>query len=65
MNLSTAFVLAILIIAVVFAVRYTMKHGLDDCGGNCTSCHGSCDNIKKGLIQARKELEEEKKLGQF
>lgn len=64
MNLATAVILAIVIVCLIMAFKYVRKHGVEDCTGGCDSCGGNCSaHIKKGLAQARKELEEEKRLG--
>lgn len=64
MNLSTVLAVIIIAAAALAALRYVMRHGLDDCGGNCSSCgHGCSRRLKKGLAQARRELAEEKKNG--
>lgn len=50
MNLSTFIVLMVLVVIVVLDIRYLMAHGLDDCGGDCSSCGPSCKwvgDIKK------------------
>ncbi len=61
MNFSTMIVLAFVIALCAFAIRSIKKNGLDDCGGNCSSCgHGCVKNIQKGIAQVRRELEEEK-----
>ena len=61
MNFSTMIVLAFVAVLCAVAIRSIKKHGLDDCGGNCSSCGHACvKNIQKGLAQARRELEEEK-----
>lgn len=35
-----------LVVAVTFiaALRYSMTHDLDDCGGYCDSCHKACSH---------------------
>ena len=61
MNFSTMIVLAAVVALCACAILSIRKHGLDDCGGNCSSCGHSCvKNIQKGIAQARRELEEEK-----
>ncbi len=61
MNNSTLVVLIIIACMIIVALRYTKKHGLDTCNGDCSHCHGNCSiNIKKGLEAARRELAEEK-----
>lgn len=61
MNFSTMIVLAVVAALCAAAIRSIRKNGLDDCGGNCSSCGHSCSkNIQKGLAQARLELEKEK-----
>lgn len=61
MNFSTFVVLLFVIALCGVAIHSIRKNGLDDCGGNCSSCGHSCvKNIQKGIVQARRELEEEK-----
>ena len=44
MNAVSVIILAVIIVAVIFAIRYTVKHGtcdqksMGECGGSCGSC---------------------------
>lgn len=52
--LGTAFVLIILVVIVIFAIKSCLKN---KCGGDCSSCGGSCSSVggkggKKNLQNA-------------
>lgn len=44
MNIQTIIVLAIVLVAVYFAIKHVKKTKGCDCsvGADCSSCHGSC-----------------------
>lgn len=61
-----ATVLVILAVAVItyFDIKYLVKHGLDACTGDCTTCGTSCkwvDDMKR----AQRKIAFERKLRKF
>ncbi len=59
MNFGTFLVAAIIAVIVILDIRYLRKHGVDSCGGDCGSCHGSC-KWSEDLKKARKEIAAER-----
>ncbi|MGD7407515.1 FeoB-associated Cys-rich membrane protein, partial [Ralstonia pseudosolanacearum] len=53
MNFGTFIVIVILAAIVIADIRYLMKHGVDSCKGDCSSCHGSC-KFSEDLKRAKK-----------
>ena len=47
MNFASYVVLAIVGVLFVLAVRYVLRHGGSDCGGNCSSCGVACPHRGK------------------
>ena len=61
MNAGTMFVLLILAVIVYICIRYLITHGIDSCGGSCSSCGSSCkwvNDVKK----AQRKIRFQKKL---
>lgn len=52
-------IVALILVAAFFSIKYTRKHGSCDCGtpGGCSSCSGHCD--------PKEHAEEMKKLQEF
>ena len=58
MNLATLFVSALIAVIVILDIRYLMKHGLEECSGDCSGCGPSCKwgrDIKKAQRRIRFE----------
>ena len=60
MNAGTFLVAAALVLIVILDIRYLMKHGVNSCGGDCGSCHGTC-KWSRDLKKAKEEIAAEKK----
>lgn len=48
MNGIDLLIIALVLVALVLAIRYSRKH--PDCSGNCASCHTSSCNKKPGEV---------------
>ena len=61
MNLASWIVLIIIVVIVVLDIRYLLNHGLEECGGNCSSCGTQC-KWQGDIEKARKRLAFKRKL---
>ena len=59
MNAGTIIVTLILIVVVVLDIRYLMRKGVNQCGGDCAKCGSTC-RWSEDLKRARTEISEEK-----
>ena len=61
MNLASWIILALIVLIVVLDIRYLLNHGLEDCGGNCSSCGPKC-KWQGDIEKARKRIAFKRKL---
>ncbi len=59
MNAGTIIVALLLVIVVALDIRYLMRKGISQCGGDCAKCTGTC-RWSEDLKRARTEISEEK-----
>lgn len=64
MNLISWLVIVSIIVLVILDIIYISNHGIDTCGGNCSSCGGKCKWVGD-IAKAKKAIERKKKLRAF
>ena len=64
MNLVSWIVLIIIFVIVVLDIRYLLKRGIQECGGNCGSCGTSC-KWKDDIDKARRRIAFKRKMKKF
>lgn len=62
--MGTVFVILIVAVITYFDIKYLIRHGLDACSGDCTTCGTSCKFVDD-MKRAQRKIAFEKKLRKF